>query len=88
MARNKSSFGKANNYLTKAEKKRVQEGSAVGKGSAIYSGIKTYDVRTVDDTRGLAPRPRRCQVSSNNSWVHAVLFVVLVAIVISWALGY
>ena len=87
MARNKSSFGKANNYLTKAEKKRVQEGSAVGKGSAIYSGIKTYDVRTVDDTRGLAPR-RRCQVSSNNSWVHAVLFVVLVVIVISWALGY
>ena len=86
MARNKSSFGKANNYLTKAEKKRVQEGSAVGKGSAIYSGIKTYDVRTVDDTRGLAPQ--RHSQTSNNSWVHAVLFVVLVVIVISWALGY
>ena len=26
--------------------------------------------------------------TSNNSWVHAVGFVILAAIVISWALGY
>ena len=47
------------------------------------------------DTRGVIPRNRRTGLdtrrhsrTSDNSWVHAVLFVVLVVIVISWVLGY
>ena len=38
------------------------------------------------DTRGLAQR--RQNQTSDNSWVHAVGFVILAAIVVSWALGY
>ena len=37
-------------------------------------------------TRGLAQR--RQNQTSENSWVHAVGFVILAAIVVSWALGY
>ena len=38
--------------------------------------------RTGIDTR------RPVQTSNDSNWLHAILFVVLVVIVISWALGY
>ena len=47
------------------------------------------------DAHGVIPRNRRTGLDtrrhswiSDNSWVHAVLFVVLVVIVVLWALGY
>ena len=51
----------------------------------IYGGndIDVADTRGRSSSRG----PRHSQ-TSDNSWVHAVLFVVLLVIVVSWALGY
>ena len=44
----------------------------------VYTG--DLDAREVD--------ARRQNQTSDNSWVHAVGFVILAAIVVSWALGY
>ena len=81
--------------LSKAERKRVKNGASVDwdlerrpKGVQQYNWSINHTENTTD-TRGLAKRrgPRHSQ-TSDNSWVHAILFVVLVVIVVSWALGY
>ena len=89
MARNKSSFGKANNYLTKAEKKRVKEGSmGLIKGEGLSERrINDFNVNDNRGKRGLDTR-RPAIGKSKTSIVHAILFVVLLVIVVSWALGY
>ena len=78
--------------LDKAERKRVKNGASVDwdlerrpKGGGAWTINHTEDST---DTRGLAKRrgPRHSQTSNN--WVHAILFVVLLVIVVSWALGY
>ena len=84
--------------LDNAERKRMKNGDySLGFGAETTSrvlpqGGGAWTINHTEDstgTRGLAKRrgPRQSQ-TSDNSWVHAVLFVVLAAIVISWALGY
>ena len=84
---------KYNAPLDKAERKRVKNGASVDwdlerrpKGGGHWAPNHTH---RSTDTRGLTKRrgPRHSQ-TSDNSWVHAILFVVLVVIVVSWALGY
>ena len=74
--------------LSKAEKKQVKEnGKSVVRFQDNITNIPRVTTQYPGvNSRGLAPR--RHSQTSNNSWVHAVLFVVLVVIVISWALGY
>ena len=80
--------------LTKAERKRVKEGtlsfhrtSGDLSSSRGVSSRHSYMVYTGDlDAREVDAR--RQNQTSDNSWVHAVGFVILAAIVISWALGY
>jgi hypothetical protein len=90
--------------LTKQENRLKKDGrlSITGVGqSTQYFPAKAGDAHAQDygdggrHTRGVIPRNRRTGLdtrrhsrTSDNSWVHAVLFVVLVVIVISWALGY
>ena len=96
MGRNKS------RYIDKADKKKLKDKSTVvstighdgpqGLGTfrkADYSSISAKDrpnrhnnPRTGIDTRV------QSKTSNNSNWLHAVGFVVLAAIVISWALGY
>ena len=54
-------------------------------GAAAIEGV--YQRRPNSRRTGLVDTRRRSQ-TSNNSRLHAALFVVLAAIVISWALGY
>ena len=82
---------KANRSLTKAERKRIKEGTQAFHSDPSQAGKNAVRAELLDshicrDTRGLAQR--RQNQTSNNSWVHAILFVVLVVIVVSWALGY
>ena len=82
---------KANRSLTKAERKRIKEGTTAFHADPSQAGKNAVHAESLDshicrDTRGLAQR--RQNQTSNNSWVHAILFVVLVVIVVSWALGY
>ena len=89
--------GKYFAQLSKAERKKVKEGTmAIASGNAKTNKIQSargYTIygdelsserldlnRTSLDTR----RPAK----SDSSTLHAFLFVVLVAIVVSWALGY
>ena len=94
MGRNKS------RYIDKADKKKLKDKSTVlsttghdiGRGtilkdsSSYISGSDKPNrhggARTARDTR------RQSKTSNNPTWLHAVGFVVLAAIVISWALGY
>ena len=94
MGRNKSK------YMDKADKKKLKDKSTVlsttghdiGRGTILkdsYSYISGSDrpnrhggARTARDTR------RQSKTSNNSTWLHAVGFVVLAAIVVSWALGY
>ncbi|CAH0368525.1 unnamed protein product [Pelagomonas calceolata] len=74
--------------LTKAERKRAKEGTTL-----FHSNNKGEETeqRVVNDglvRAGTVRRRRSHSQTSNNSWVHAVGFVILAAIVISWALGY
>ena len=88
---------KYNAPLDKAERKRVKNGASVDwdlerrpKGVQQYNWSINHTENTTDTRRGgLAKRrgPRHSQ-TSDNSWVHAILFCVLLAIVVSWALGY
>ena len=83
MGRNKSKI------LTKNEKKRLRDGTATHwgePGKAMGPGW----VRHGDNTHMGRSRKTKLDTrqTSTNSGVHAVLFVVLAAIVISWALGY
>ena len=46
-----------------------------------------------DDSQGGKPqgklvRDTRRRASSENNWLHGVLFIVIAVVVISWALGY
>ena len=81
MGRNKSMAP-----LSKAERKRVKNGAPVADNinQRAFRAFRTNGAFRNDDiadTRGHSQ-------TSNNSWVHAVLFVVLAVIVVSWALGY
>ena len=90
MGRKKSSNWSGS--LSKAERKRVKEGISVFEGNTGASQeYKAPEVTAAHrkqqfKTRGLAQR--RQNQTSDNSWLHAVGFVILAAIVISWALGY
>ena len=80
------------NPLTKAERKRVKTGRAVRVRGIFVRGFKPekQNERTTAwnaTKRRIALDSRRPSQTSNN-WVHAVLFVVLIVIVVSWALGY
>ena len=82
---------RAKSYLTKAERKRIKEGTTAFHADPSQAGKNAVRAESLDshvcrDTRGLAPQ--RHSQTSDNSWVHAVGFVILAAIVISWALGY
>jgi len=81
---------KAFTPLSKAERKRVKNGVPVDDninqtGYATLSEPRNLGIAYTRDRA--SPRgPRHSQTSNN--WVHAILFVVLVVIVVSWALGY
>ena len=77
---------------SKTEKKLVKAGildmsrEACGpvKAGKVHIGpAKSYATR-----RAVFDGRRPSQSSKNSTWLHAVGFVVLAAIVISWALGY
>ena len=71
--------------LTKRERKLKKEGLlTTARGTKSYMGRERACTmrRTGIDTR------RPVQTSNDSNWLHAVGFVVLAAIVISWALGY
>ena len=78
--------------LTKAERKRVKEGFTVferntgASQESAAAAVPAAHRKQQFKTRGLAQR--RQNQTSENSWVHAVGFVILAAIVVSWALGY
>ena len=69
--------------LTKAERKRVKAGQALSVGGIFVRGVKPE----IPIKRQTTLESRRPSQTSNN-WVHAILFVVLIVIVVSWALGY
>ena len=82
---------RAKSVLTKAERKRMKEGTTAFHADPSQAGKNAVRAESLDshvcrDTRGLAPQ--RHSQTSDNSWVHAVGFVILATIVISWALGY
>ena len=82
---------RAKSVLTKAERKRMKEGTTAFHADPSQAGKNAVRAESLDshvcrDTRGLAPQ--RHSQTSDTSWVHAVGFVILAAIVISWALGY
>ena len=83
---------KWNHTLSKAENKRVKrEGTAVVRHQDNLTRIPRVSAQvpgpvTSVNSRGLAPRHH--SQNSDNSWVHAILFVVLLVIVVLWALGY
>ena len=82
---------RAKSVLTKAERKRMKEGTTAFHADPSQAGKNAVRAESLDshvcrDTRGLAPQ--RHSQTSDNSWVHAVGFVILAAIVVSWALGY
>ena len=77
--------------LSKAERKRIKNGLAEmtwkrsdPEETRRFSEdpIQKSTLRTRLDTR------IRAKTSNNSNWLHAVGFVVLAAVVISWALGY
>ena len=73
--------------LTKNEKRRAQNGHTESKQKwhqtyKLTSGYRAPRTRTVIDTRV------QSKTSNNSTRLHALGFVVLAAIVISWALGY
>ena len=79
--------------LSKAERKRVKNGAPVADNinQRAFRSFRTngaFRNNDIADTRGRASSrgPRHSQTSNN--WVHAVLFVVVLVIVVSWALGY
>lgn len=85
--------------LTKAEKKLQKDGrltttTEYGGKQSSTPGLSTVvpNVRDPDLARPRSYRTRldtkRQSQTSNNSWLHGALFLVLAAIVISWALGY
>ena len=85
--------------LTKEENRLKKDGrlSITGVGqSTQYFPAKSGDAHAQDPlTRGIITPNRRTGLdtrrrsqTSENSWVHAVGFVILAAIVVSWALGY
>ena len=78
-------MGRNNNWnpLTKAERKRVKTGRAFSVGGIFVRGVKPE----IPIKRQTTLESRRPSQTSNN-WVHAVLFVVLIVIVVSWTLGY
>ena len=84
MGRNKSAFP-----LTKRERKLKEEG-LLTTSRELTDTSGTYFARericTVRRT-GIDTR-RPVQTSNDSNWLHAVGFVVLAAIVVSWALGY
>ena len=72
--------------LSKAERKRVKNGAPV-EDNINQTGYTTLSgPRDIAYTCGRASTRGHSQTSNN--WVHAILFVVLVVIVVSWALGY
>ena len=89
---------KAKTPLTKEENRLKKDGrlSITGVGqSTQYFPAKRGDAHAIDYGDDKVPRNRRTGLdtrrhsqTSDNSWVHAILFVVLVVIVVSWALGY
>ena len=94
MGRNKS------RYIDKADKKKLKDKSTVV--STIGHDPGTRNIRKADySSISAKDRPNRhnnprtgidtrvqSKTSNNSNWLHAVGFVVLAAIVISWALGY
>jgi len=94
MGRNKSK------YIDKADKKKLKDKSTVV--STIGHDPGTRNIRKADySSISAKDRPNRhnnprtgidtrlqSKTSNNSTWLHAVGFVVLAAIVISWALGY
>ena len=72
--------------LSKAERKRVKNGWPV-EDNINQTGYTTLSgPRDIAYTCGRASTRGDSQTSDNR--VHAVLFVVLLVIVVSWALGY
>ena len=77
---------KYNAPLDKAERKRVKNGWPV-EDNINQTGYTTLSgPRDIAYTCGRASTRGDSQTSDNR--VHAVLFVVLLVIVVSWALGY
>ena len=85
MGRNKAKIG----ALSKAEKKLQREGILT---RYFDPSGKNLNLDAPDFDPGQHSRARRDSRihsrGSKDSWLHGALFVVLAAIVISWALGY
>ena len=77
---------KAFTPLSKAERKRVKNGAPLEDNINQTGYVTLSKPRDIAYTHGRASTRGHSQTSNN--WVHAVLFVVLVVIVVSWALGY
>ena len=75
---------------SKTERKRLKDGTSfVDYKNACGSVPREKIPREALDSAFTARDTRSCRhQTSDNSWVHAVLFVVLLVIVVSWALGY
>ena len=72
--------------LSKAERKRVKNGAPV-EDNINQTGYTTLSgPRDIAYTCGRASTRGHSQTSDNR--VHAILFVALLVIVVSWALGY
>ena len=77
---------------SKTERKRLKDGTSYAEyknacGFVPREKIPREGLDSAFTARdSLDTRSRRHQTSNN--WVHAVLFVVLLVIVVSWALGY
>ena len=78
---------KAFTPLSKAERKRVKNGAPLEDNINQTGYVTLSKPRDIAYTHGRASTRGHSQ-TSDNSWVHAVLFCVLVVIVVSWALGY
>ena len=74
--------------LSKREKKLKEEGKFHLRpdGHTLTDGY--FSQGEPQHKRRMVAVDTRRPAQSNNSWVHAILFVVFAAIVVSWALGY
>ena len=80
--------------LSKREKRLIREGKFAQQerasgGSRVDGCWRSVDWLYLAPNRRTGIDTRRpVQTSNDSNWLHAVGFVVLAAIVISWALGY
>lgn len=74
--------------LSKQQRKNIKNGTAEVGGSYSMSHTNKRQMGLNIDRRNRVDMQRHSQSSKSSNWLHAVLFVVLLVIVVSWALEY